>query len=54
MPNKPCPFCSNELTKYPDYLYCFKCSKQFKKGLFGKLKEVEPTLQQDQEKALQQ
>jgi hypothetical protein len=47
-----CPICSQALSKYPDYYYCYKCSKQFKKKMFGGFKEVPNTLQADQRKAM--
>ncbi|MCU0798246.1 MAG: hypothetical protein MUC62_01055 [Candidatus Thermoplasmatota archaeon] len=48
-----CPTCRIPLTVYPDYLYCFRCSKQFKRKLLGKgLKEVKRTIEVDQSKAL--
>ena len=52
MSEPPCPYCSNPLTKYPEYFYCYRCSKQFKKGLLGKLKEVPRTIEQDQQRAM--
>jgi hypothetical protein len=47
-----CPKCSVELTEYPDYMYCYRCSSQFKRRLFGGLKEVRNTLSRDQNKAM--
>ncbi len=47
-----CPNCSAALTEYPNYLYCYRCSSQFKKRLFGGLKEVKNTLRSDQRKAM--
>ena len=47
-----CPACSQPLSKYPEYYYCYKCSKQFKKAFFGKFKEVPNTLQADQNRAM--
>ena len=47
-----CPACSQPLSKYPEYYYCYKCSKQFKKAFFGKFKEVPNTLQADQNMAM--
>lgn len=52
MGKKVCPYCKNELTQYPEYFYCYACSKQFKKGFFGKMKEIENTLQSDQKQAM--
>jgi hypothetical protein len=52
MSDKLCPYCNNALYEYPEYLYCYSCSKQFKVGMFGKLKEVERTIEQDQRKAM--
>ena len=48
----PCPKCGQPLEQYPKYFYCFRCSAQFKKGLFGKLKEVTRTIEKDQQKAM--
>jgi len=47
-----CPRCGEPLTEYPKYLYCYRCSSQFKRTLFGKLKEVKNTLQDDQKRAM--
>jgi hypothetical protein len=52
MSEPPCPFCANPLYKYPQYYYCYSCSKQFKTNVLGQLKEVQNTIQQDQKKAL--
>lgn len=40
------------MTEYPKYLYCYRCSSQFKKGLFGGLKEMKKTISSDQKKAM--
>lgn len=45
-----CPNCGEELHVYPRYLYCFRCSKQFVRRLFGGVKEVRNTLRADQRK----
>ena len=51
--SEECPFCRIPLNEYPDYLYCFRCSRQFKRRLFGKgLKEVKRTIEDDQRNAL--
>lgn len=48
-----CPECGEKLYDYTKYLYCFRCSKQFKRQMFGKgLKEVPNTIQKDQQKAM--
>ncbi|MGA1792656.1 MAG: hypothetical protein ACMUHM_01780 [Thermoplasmatota archaeon] len=53
MVGEVCPVCGERLHDYSKYLYCFRCSKQFKRKLFGSgLKEVENTIQRDQNKAI--
>jgi hypothetical protein len=53
MTGEPCPQCGEPLKDYTKYLYCFRCSSQFKRKLFGKgLKRVENTIQRDQMKAM--
>ena len=52
MSDETCPNCGEPLKRYPDYFYCFRCSKQYKKKFFGGLKEVKNTLQSDQKKAM--
>ena len=52
MDNVKCPNCGENLSKYPDYFYCWACSKQFKKTFFGKIKEVPRTIEQDAQKAM--
>ncbi|MEA3559988.1 MAG: hypothetical protein U9R75_12115 [Candidatus Thermoplasmatota archaeon] len=48
-----CPECGELLTDHRKYLYCYRCSKQFKRKVFRKgLKEVTNTLQGDQRKAM--
>jgi len=48
-----CPNCGERLHDYSKYLYCFRCSKQFKRKFFGGgLREVENTIQMDQRKAM--
>jgi hypothetical protein len=48
-----CPECGEGLYDYSKYLYCYRCSKQFKRKKFGKgLKEVANTIQEDQQKAM--
>jgi hypothetical protein len=53
MTGESCPDCGEPLNDYKKYLYCFRCSKQYKRKLFGKgLKEMENTIQKDQMKAM--
>jgi hypothetical protein len=53
MTGEICPECGEMLHDYSKYLYCFRCSKQFKRRFFGKgLKEVTNTIQRDQMKAM--
>lgn len=53
MPRETCPVCGEPLNDYRKYLYCFRCSRQYKRKIFGKgLKEVDNTLQEDQRKAI--
>jgi hypothetical protein len=53
MPEEMCPLCEEILNDYGKYLYCFRCSKQFKRKLFGKgLKQMERTIETDQRKAM--
>ena len=47
-----CPHCKVEMSEYPKYLYCYRCSRQFKRKLFGGIKEVENTIANDQRKAM--
>ncbi len=48
-----CPICGEPLNDYGRYLYCFRCSKQFRKRLLGRgLKEVKNTLRSDQMRAM--
>lgn len=48
-----CPSCGEDLNDYGKYLYCFRCSRQYKRKLFGKgLKEMERTIEKDQRKAM--
>ncbi len=48
-----CPNCETSLTEYGKYLYCYRCSKQYKRKFFGKgLKEMERTIEKDQQKAM--
>jgi hypothetical protein len=48
-----CPACGQGLYDYSKYLYCYRCSKQYKRKFFGKgLKEVTNTIQKDQQKAM--
>jgi len=50
--NRPCPLCGRPLQRYPRYYYCFRCSKQFRERLFGRLEEIPPTIGSDQKKAM--
>lgn len=53
MAGEICPVCSERLQDYDKYLYCFRCSKQFKRKIFGKgLKEVTNTIQKDQRRSM--
>ncbi len=53
MTGEKCPQCGEILKDYSKYLYCYRCSSQFKRKLFGKgLKKVENTIQRDQRKAM--
>jgi len=53
MPEMPCPNCKQPLSAYPRYFYCWACSKQFKKGLLGKLREVPRTIEEDGKRAME-
>lgn len=53
MTEERCPACGEPLSDYKKYLYCFRCSKQFKRKFLVKgLKEVPNTLQSDQRRAM--
>ncbi|MGA1866402.1 MAG: hypothetical protein ACMUFK_02915 [Thermoplasmatota archaeon] len=53
MSGERCPFCGESLYDHDRYLYCYRCSRQFKRKLLGRgLKEVENTLQRDQARAM--
>ncbi|MBN1389875.1 MAG: hypothetical protein JXA22_04445 [Candidatus Thermoplasmatota archaeon] len=53
MTNEKCPICGETLYDHKRYLYCYRCSKQFKRRLLGGgLKETENTLQRDQKKTI--
>jgi tRNA(Ile2) C34 agmatinyltransferase TiaS len=48
-----CPHCGEALNDYGKYLYCFRCSRQFKRRFIGRgLKEIERTIEKDQKKAM--
>ena len=52
MAGRACPNCGEPLSEYPKYFYCWACSKQFKAGFFGKLKEIPRTIEEDAKKAM--
>jgi predicted amidophosphoribosyltransferase len=48
-----CPVCGEQLNDYGKYLYCYRCSKQFKRKILGKgLKEMERTIEKDQKRSM--
>jgi hypothetical protein len=53
MTGEKCPICGEALYDYTKYLYCYRCSRQFRRKRLGKgLKEVPNTIQEDQQKAM--
>ncbi|MFO8050305.1 MAG: hypothetical protein R6V01_01230 [Thermoplasmatota archaeon] len=53
MTDNRCPKCGEPLIDHGKYFYCYRCSCQFKRRLFGNgLKEVKNTLQKDQREAM--